>query len=222
MVRLDHFRGFEAYWEVPAEEKTAVHGRWIKGPGAVLFEVLRNELGDLPIVAENLGVITPDVVALMEQFGFPGMAILQFAFGGASPESDFLPHNYVRNQLVYTGTHDNDTTVGWWNSTGELDSTRTLDEVNLEREFARKYLSTDGNEIHWTFIRTILASVANLAIIPLQDILGMGTEARMNLPAKPDGNWHWRYSREMITPEVVRRLRELTFTYGRAPKIERS
>ena len=217
-VRLDHFRGFEAYWEVPAKEKTAVRGRWVKGPGASLFEAVRKELGDLPIVAENLGLITPEVADLMEQLGFPGMAVLQFAFGAASPASDFLPHNYTRNQLVYTGTHDNNTTVGWWTGTGTQDSTRTSQEVNQERAFALKYLATDGVDIHWTFIRTVLASVAHLAIIPLQDLFGLGNEARMNLPATADGNWRWRYCREMITSEIVERLKGMTIIYGRAAK----
>ena len=216
LVRLDHFRGFEAYWEVPASEKTAVAGRWVKGPGATLFEAVRKELGNLPMVAENLGVITPEVVELMERLGFPGMAVLQFAFAAASSASDFLPHNYIRNQVVYTGTHDNNTTIGWWTDTSTLDSTRTLQEVDQERAFALKYLATDGIDIHWTFIRAVLASVANLAIVPLQDLLGLGSEARMNLPAKADGNWRWRYRREMITPEIAERLREMTTLYGRA------
>jgi len=218
MVRLDHFRGFEAYWEVPAMEKTAVHGRWVKGPGASLFEAVSKELGDLPIVAENLGVITPEVVCLMEQLGYPGMAVLQFAFADASSASDFLPHNYIRNQLVYTGTHDNNTTIGWWTDTDTRDSTRTAQEVNEERAFALKYLATNGVDMHWTLIRTVFASVANLAIVPLQDLLGLGSEARMNLPARPDGNWRWRYLREMITPEVVERLKEMTTLYGRESK----
>jgi 4-alpha-glucanotransferase len=220
IVRLDHFRGFEAYWEVPATEKTAVGGRWVKGPGASLFEAVRNELGSLPIVAENLGVITSEVVDLMEQFGFPGMAVLQFAFADASPASDFLPHNYIRNLVVYTGTHDNNTSIGWWTDRGTEDSTRTAQEVNDERAFALKYLAINEVDIHWTFIRAILASVANLTIVPLQDLLGLGSEARMNLPAKPDGNWRWRYCREMITPEIAERLRGMTILYGRASRGE--
>jgi 4-alpha-glucanotransferase len=220
LVRLDHFRGFESYWEVPATEKTAERGRWVQGPGASLFEAVREELGDLPIAAENLGMITPEVVDLMKQLGFPGMAVLQFAFGGASPNSNFLPHNYIRNQLVYTGTHDNNTTIGWWTDTGTQDSTLTSQDVSEERAFVLKYLATNGADIHWTFIRTVFASVANLAIVPLQDILGLGSEARMNLPGKPDGNWRWRYGPEMITPDIVERLRELTTLYGRALKRE--
>ena len=215
MVRLDHFRGFEAYWEVPANEDTAVRGRWVKGPGADLFQAIQKALGKLPIVAENLGVITPEVEALRKKFGFPGMAVLQFAFGSDSQQSDFMPHNYPRNRLVYTGTHDNDTTVGWWTSIGVGDSTRTQEEIRKEQEFALKYLGADREEIHWAFIRAVLASVANLAIIPLQDVLGLGSEARMNLPARPDDNWRWRYSPGMLTEEIQDRLKELTVIYGR-------
>jgi 4-alpha-glucanotransferase len=215
IVRLDHFRGFEAYWEVPAGETTAVRGSWVKGPGARLFEAVRRELGQLPIVAENLGLITPEVEELRKHLGFPGMAILQFAFESELQQSDFLPHNYRRNCLVYTGTHDNDTTVGWWTNQRPGHSTRSEEEVRKEREFALKYLAADGREIHWTFIRAALSSVANLAVIPLQDILGLGSEARMNLPARPTGNWRWRYTSEMLTEAVQNRLKELTRTYGR-------
>jgi 4-alpha-glucanotransferase len=216
IVRIDHFRGFESYWEVPASETTAMHGRWVDGPGAALFEVVRRGLGDLPIVAENLGLITPEVEALREQLGFPGMAVLQFAFGSGRPDSEFLPHNYSRELLVYTGTHDNDTTVGWWKSTGTGDSTRSPEQVQREREFVLKYLGVDGNEIHWSFIRTVLASVANLAIVPLQDVLGLDGQARMNLPARPDGNWQWRFSPGMLTQSIQERLKELTLLYARA------
>jgi 4-alpha-glucanotransferase len=213
-VRLDHFRGFEAYWEIPAQEKTAVNGKWVKGPGAALFEALRNELGDLKVVAENLGVITPEVEALRERFGFPGMAILQFAWGSDPQGSTFIPHNYPRQLVTYTGTHDNDTTVGWWTA-GVGDSTRSVEEVERERDFARRYMNTDGREIHWDFIRTILASVAELAIAPMQDVLGKGQEARMNLPGRPGGNWRWRYRAGDLTDEAARRLRLYTQTYGR-------
>jgi 4-alpha-glucanotransferase len=217
LVRLDHFRGFEAFWEVPASATTAVKGRWVKGPGAALFEVLRGALGELPIVAENLGVITPEVEALREQFGFPGMAILQFAFGSDPQGDGFRPHNHTRDLVVYTGTHDNDTTVGWWTSSGQADSTRTAEEVRRERELCLKYLGSDGREIHWAFIRAALASVADTAIIPLQDVLGLGSEARMNLPARPEGNWRWRYAEAQLTDEVLGRLRELSEIYGRVP-----
>jgi 4-alpha-glucanotransferase len=220
LIRLDHFRGFEAYWEIPAAAPTAATGQWVKGPGAALFEALKGALRDLPIVAENLGVITPEVEALRERFGFPGMAILQFAFGGDPQGNDFIPHNYTRDRVVYSGTHDNDTVVGWWTS-GVGDSTRTQDEVDAEREFARHYMHSDGSEIHWDFIRTLLASVAELAIVPLQDVLGLGSEARMNVPARPSGNWRWRFAAGALTPEVRRRLRDVTETYGRVKRKSR-
>jgi 4-alpha-glucanotransferase len=222
IVRLDHFRGFEAYWEVPATETTAINGRWVKGPGAAFFQAIQKALGELPIVAENLGVITPEVESLRERFGFPGMAVLQFAFGTDLHAADFLPHNYPRNCVVYTGTHDNDTTLGWWTSAGVLDSTRSQEEILKEREFALKYLGSDGREIHWAFIRCILASVADIAITPLQDIMGLGSEARMNLPARPSGNWRWRYAAELLTDEIRERLRRLTEIYGRSspPRIK--
>lgn len=216
MVRIDHFRGFEAYWEVAAQETTAIHGRWVAGPGAELFEAVRHVLGDLPIVAENLGLITPEVEALRQKLGFPGMAVLQFAFGSGTADSEFLPHNYCHNLLVYTGTHDNDTTVGWWNSTGEGDSTRRPEDVQREREFVRKYLGVDGSEIHWAFIRAVLASVAKLAMVPLQDVLGLESQARMNLPARPSGNWQWRFPSGVLTEAIQERLKELTVLYGRA------
>ena len=218
MVRIDHFRGFESYWEVPAHETTAIHGRWVNGPGAELFEAVRQALGDLPIVAENLGLITPEVEALRQKLGFPGMAVLQFAFGSGTSDSEFLPHNYSRNLVVYTGTHDNDTTVGWWNSTGAGDSTRLPEEVQREREFVLRYLGVDGSDIHWAFIRAVLASVANWVMVPLQDVLGLGSHARMNLPARPNGNWQWRFLPEMLTESIQERLGELTVLYGRAPR----
>jgi 4-alpha-glucanotransferase len=215
MIRLDHFRGFEAYWEVPAGERTATNGRWVKGPGADLFRVLARELGELPIVAENLGVITPEVEAIRKEFGFPGMAILQFAFGKDPQAPSFKPHNYPRDVVAYTGTHDNDTTIGWWSSEGAGDSTRTLEDVEVERAFARRYLATDGREMNWVLIRTLMASVAGMVLFPLQDVLGLGSEARMNTPATPSGNWRWRFRAETLTPQIARRLAELSVTYDR-------
>jgi 4-alpha-glucanotransferase len=217
MVRLDHFRGFEAYWEIPAEEETAINGQWVKGPGAALFDALEAALGPLPVIAENLGVITPEVEALREQFGWPGMAILQFAFGSDNAADDFKPHNYPRNRVVYTGTHDNDTTVGWWTA-GVGDTTRTAAEVEAERAFCKKYLGIEGREIHWDFIRAVLSSVADIAIVPLQDVLGLGSEARMNLPGRPSGNWRWRFETAALTDAVRDRLREMSEMYGRAPQ----
>jgi len=215
IVRIDHFRGFEAYWEVPASERTAMNGRWIKGPGAELFSRLQQELGELPIIAENLGVITAEVEQIRHQFGFPGMAILQFAFGNDPQGPSFRPHNYVQNLVAYTGTHDNDTTVGWWNSEGTIDSVRTPEDVVKEHAFARTYLGCADEPINWTMIRTVLASVANTAIIPLQDVLGLGTEARMNLPGTSRGNWRWRFRPGALSPELAKRLRELNEAYDR-------
>ncbi|HEX8985151.1 MAG TPA: 4-alpha-glucanotransferase, partial [Bryobacteraceae bacterium] len=203
MIRLDHFRGFEAYWEVPARETTAVNGRWVKGPGTGFFEAVEAALGALPLVAENLGVITPEVESIRERFGYPGMAILQFAFGKDPQGPSFRPHNYPRELAAYTGTHDNDTTVGWWNSSAAGDSTRTERDIEEEREFTRRYLGNSGGQIHWSFIRTVMASVAGLALFPMQDALGLGTEARMNLPGKPAGNWRWRLRSDMLKPELA-------------------
>jgi 4-alpha-glucanotransferase len=216
LVRLDHFRGFEAYWEVPGGETTAVRGRWVKGPGAQLFETLQAALGELPIVAENLGVITPEVEALRERFGWPGMAILQFAFGSDDAADSFKPHNYRRNLVAYTGTHDNDTLVGWWTG-GVGDSTREPEEVAAEKALCMRYLGIDGSDIHWAFVRALLASVADTAMIPCQDLLGLGSEARMNLPGRPSGNWRWRLTTERLSDDVARRLREMADLYGRTP-----
>jgi 4-alpha-glucanotransferase len=215
LVRLDHFRGFEAYWEVPASEPTAEHGRWVKGPGAALFEAAERGLGPLPFVAENLGVITPEVEAIRDRFDFPGMSVLQFAFGDDPQAPTFRPHNYPRNVVVYTGTHDCDTTVGWWTSEGTRESTRTPEAILRERDFARRYLHGAGLEIHWEFILALEASVADTVLIPLQDVLGLGSEARMNQPATLGGNWRWRYREGMLTPAMARRLRELTRIYDR-------
>jgi len=215
VVRIDHFRGFEAYWEVPGDAPTAQTGQWVKGPGAALFEAVTKALGPVPIVAENLGVITPAVEALREQFGYPGMSILQFAFGTDPESGQFRPHNFPRARVVYTGTHDNDTTVGWWESTGAADSTRAAEDVAREKAFALEYLGADGREMNWTLIRTALASVADTVIIPMQDILGLGSEARMNLPGRASGNWGFRFSWDQITPEIVKRLRTMVDVYER-------
>ncbi|HEX5230075.1 MAG TPA: 4-alpha-glucanotransferase [Bryobacteraceae bacterium] len=216
MIRLDHFRGFEAYWEVPAGEPTAINGRWVKGPGAKLFRAVQAKLGELPLIAENLGVITPEVEAIRHEFGFPGMAILQFAFGTDPQAPTFRPHNYPREVVAYTGTHDNDTTVGWWQSTGAGDSTRSEEDIQRERKFARSYLNTDGAEIQWAFIRALEASVADTVLIPMQDVLGLGTEARMNRPATSGGNWRWRYRAGALKPELAARLREMAELYDRS------
>ncbi len=209
LVRLDHFRGFEAYWQIPAGELTAIHGEWVKGPGAKLFEAVEAQLGPLPIVAENLGVITPAVEAIRAQFGYPGMSVLQFAFGSDPQAPTFRPHNYPREVVAYTGTHDNDTTIGWWTSSGEGDSTRSADDIRREREFTLRYLRCDGAEINWTFIETILASVADTVLIPLQDVLGLGSEARMNLPGSGSGHWQWRFHAGALDDRQASRLKRL-------------
>jgi len=216
MVRLDHFRGFEAYWEIPAGDTTAANGRWMRGPGEEFLSALQNALGELPIVAENLGVITPPVENLRRQFGLPGMSLLQFAFGNDPQGPSFRPHNYSRDLVAYTGGHDNDTTVGWWSSSGAGDSTRTAEDVRKEREFARAYLDLrDDRDIHWVMIRTVLSSIADIAILPLQDVLGLGSEARMNLPGTISGNWKWRYRRGVLSDALASRLRSLTAIYDR-------
>jgi len=209
IVRVDHFRGFAGYWEVPASEETAIKGEWKKGPGPDFFEVVREELGDnLPIIAEDLGEITPDVIELRNQFGLPGMKILQFAF--ASDASDkFLPHNYERNFVVYSGTHDNDTSWGWYTHTA----------MEKERDFFRRYLRTDGHDAAWSLIDAAFRSVANFAIVPLQDLLNLGGEARMNLPGRAAGNWSWRFVSEQLTGHLADRLTDTTVAYGRDPKI---
>jgi 4-alpha-glucanotransferase len=214
-VRLDHFRGFEAYWEVPAGALTAANGRWVKGPGSEFFRAMQAGLGDLPVVAENLGVLTPEVEAIRKEFGFPGISILQFAFGNDPQGPSFRPHNYERELAAYTGVHDNDTTVGWWTSSGIGDSTRTPEDVHKEHGFARAYLGFKDEPVHWVLIRAVLASVANIAIVPLQDVLGLGSEARMNLPGTIGRNWKWRYRRGAITPEILGHLTELTRLYDR-------
>jgi 4-alpha-glucanotransferase len=215
LVRLDHFRGFEAYWEVPAGASTAAEGKWVQGPGAEFFRILQAELKELPFVAENLGVITPGVEALRHEFGFPGMSLLQFAFGNDPQGPSFRPHNYSRELVAYTGGHDNDTTVGWWTSSGVGESTRTAEDIRKERDFARSYLNFQDEPVNWVFIRTILASVANTAIVPLQDVLGLGTGARMNLPGTVSGNWKWRYKPEALTNEIRDKLKVLINLYDR-------
>ena len=217
LVRLDHFRGFEKYWAVPAGEKTARRGTWELGPGADLFRAIEAhfqfvEGGDLPIIAEDLGLITPEVRQLREAFRLPGMQVLQFAFG-IDPEADrFKPYSFEPNTVVYTGTHDNDTTRGWFQSMSEAG---TGTPVSEERRLLLSYVGTDGREIHWDLIRVALASVAHRAILPFQDLLGLGSEARMNRPSREAGNWSWRFVPRQVTPAMIQRLAEMTETYGR-------
>jgi len=215
IARVDHFRGFAACWEIPAGDKTAERGSWVETPGRELFTSIRAALGELPIIAEDLGVITDDVVALREELGFPGMRVLQFGFGGDPKKSVDLPHNYVRNVVAYTGTHDNDTSVGWFNSVPGEGSARTAAQIEEQRRFCLSYLNTSGAEIQWDFVRVVWASVADRVIAPLQDVLGLGSEARMNLPNSNQGNWSWRYEPEILTREHASRLRELNYLYGR-------
>ncbi len=203
IIRIDHFRGFEAYWEIPAKEKTARVGRWVKAPGAELFKAIKRKLGSLPIIAEDLGVVTPEVTALREKFNFPGMKVLQFAFS-TDPEDNFLTHNYEKNYVVFTGTHDNDTTIGWYEKATEH-----------ERDFVRRYCVTDGWQINWDLITLALRSVADIAIIPLQDIIGLGSEGRMNFPGTVESNWEWRFTWDQIQPWETNRLYELTALNGR-------
>ncbi len=214
-VRLDHFRGFEKYWEIPAKDKTAKNGQWVPGPGAEFFEVLRRELGELPIIAEDLGIITAEVIALRDRLGLPGMRVLQFAFGDDPKLNIHLPHLHVPNCVVYTGTHDNTTTIGWFRGEDIGETTQTVAERKEETQRALAYTGSDGYEINWDFIRLAMMSVADTAIIPLQDVLGLGNEARMNTPSVNSGNWAWRFSTGMLTDETKERLKEITYLCGR-------
>ncbi|MBW2146848.1 MAG: 4-alpha-glucanotransferase [Deltaproteobacteria bacterium] len=207
-VRVDHFRGFVAYWEVPATEQTAVNGRWVEAPAADFFTHLTKKFPCLPIIAEDLGLITPDVREIIQRFEFPGMKLLLFAFGEDMPANPYIPHNLEKNCVVYTGTHDNNTVRGW------VESEATPEEK--ERLF--QYLGRDipAGELHWDMIRLAMMSVANVAIIPMQDILGLGEDARMNLPATTDGNWRWQLVPGQLTPSLADRLLKITEIYGRA------
>jgi len=214
IVRIDHFRGFAAAWEVPGGDQTAERGEWVTVPGMELFQTLKQKIGELPFWAEDLGVITPDVEELRDTFEFPGMRILQFAFGGDAKNHD-LPHNYIHNCVAYTGTHDNDTTVGWFNSKAGEGSGRDAEQINKERDFCLNYLNSDGLEIHWDFVRTVWSSVANDVVAPMQDLLGLGNDARMNLPASTAGNWLWRCQKADFSDNIAERLSKLTEIYGR-------
>jgi 4-alpha-glucanotransferase len=205
IVRIDHFRGFAASWVVPADADTAAAGHWERSPGGDVFAAIRREFGDIPVIIEDLGVITPDVVTLREILGFPGMNVLQFAFEN-DPTNVYLPHNYRCDSVVYTATHDNETTVGWFNSRSED-----------ERIAIQTYLGRDGSDISWDLIRAALASVADTAIIAMQDILRLGNDARMNVPGQPFGNWSWRCRADQLTPDLASGLGALTHLYGRTP-----
>jgi 4-alpha-glucanotransferase len=204
IVRMDHFRGFSGYWEIPYGMPTAEIGRWVKGPGEKLFHTIRNALGDLPIIAEDLGVITPDVVTLRENFDLPGMKVFQFAFS-TDPLDPFLPHNYPQNCVAYTGTHDNDTALGWYKTAPEQ-----------ERDFIRRYLGRSGEGISWDMIRAVWSSVAVFALAPMQDFLSLGSEARMNLPGRASGNWTWRLRPDTINSGLIDRLKQTNYLYARS------
>lgn len=207
LVRLDHFRGFESYWEIPAAEPTAVHGRWAPGPADDLFETLRARLGDLPFIAEDLGMITEAVNALRKRLGVPGMKVMQFGFGDAGSHI-YLPQNFETDCVVYTGTHDNDTTAGWWEHSATAE----------ERQHAATYLGQPQDGMHWAFIRAAFSSVAKLTIVPLQDVLGLGSEARMNTPSRSNGNWCWRFAAGALTAELTKKLAALSDVSDRAPR----
>jgi len=214
VVRIDHFRGFEAYWQVPAEEETAINGEWIDGPRDGLFEAFRHALGhDLPIMAENLGIITEEVEALRERFNLPGMAVFQFGFGEDAKSSAFPPHTFTKNLVAYTGTHDNDTTLSWWKELSKTDKKIAA--------YIKDYLDTSGREFNWVAMRALAASVADTVIFPLQDVLGLGNEARMNKPGQPEGNWKWRYKPNDLTAKTAKRLKDVTELYGRIPEKDR-
>jgi 4-alpha-glucanotransferase len=213
LLRVDHFRGFEAFWSVPADDKTARNGRWVEGPGAALFEAVKRELGDAAIVAENLGVISPEVEALRNQFGFPGLAVLQFGF---SEDGTHLPTNYTQHTVAFTGTHDNNTTNGWWHElrrnakrAGAVGERETLARV-------KSFLHSDAAQIHWLCTKAVMESRADLAVLPLQDVFGLGSDARMNFPGRQKGNWTWRFERRQLSPALLNRLRDVTESTGRA------
>jgi len=202
-IRIDHFRGFAAYWTVPFGEKTAVKGKWITGPGKDFFDAMIKRFGPLPIIAEDLGVITPDVEELRDHFGFPGMKVLEFAFD-SEEANDYLPYNYTRNCIVYTGTHDNDTVKGWFEKAEEED-----------KIFLLSFINTTGDHIHWDMIRLALSSVANLTIVPMQDLLGLDSSGRMNVPGTTTNNWRWRAKASDFSEELAMKLAKLTTLYGR-------
>lgn len=210
IIRLDHFRGFAGYWEVPAGLPTAEIGRWVKGPGADFFSAIQQALGELPIIAEDLGEITPDVIELRDQFNLPGMKIFQFAFA-TDPDDPFLPHNYPVNCVAYTGTHDNDTAIGWYQTAPEA-----------ERDFCRRYLACSGDDIAWDMIRAVWSSVAMMALAPMQDFLRLGSEARMNFPGRPNGNWSWRLTPNVLTPDLCHQIQELNYLYSRLAKAKKT
>jgi 4-alpha-glucanotransferase len=216
-VRLDHFIGFERYWAIPAGSRTAQAGRWMPGPGSDFFHAVRRELGETQLIAEDLGAVTPEVRALRDEFHFPGMHVLQFGFDGNSGSCEHQPHNFRRHAVAYTGTHDNDTTTGWFRGGGSNGRTETRDQLRMRRRRVFDYASALDNEIHWVLIRLVLASVSNTAIIPMQDLLGLGSRSRMNRPGSAHGNWQWRLLPGSLDARLAQRLRRLNDIYGRSP-----
>lgn len=203
LFRIDHFRGFEAYWEIDAASETAVEGHWVTGPGDAFFKALQSAFVGLPLVAEDLGLITPEVTALRERFGLPGMVVLQFAFDGAA-DNPYLPHNHERLSVVYTGTHDNNTSLGWYQELSDE-----------QRAYLYRYSGGSSDPMPWLLIRTALASVARIAVLPMQDVLGLDGAHRMNVPGVTEGNWGWRFEWEQLNEDDSRRFRELIALYGR-------
>jgi 4-alpha-glucanotransferase len=216
-LRLDHFIGFMRHWVVSARASTAIRGRWMRGPGRDFFTRALENLGEIPIIAEDLGTVTREVISLREEFAFPGMRVLQFGFGNDSGTSEHLPYNYPKRCVSYTGTHDNDTVVGWYRELMREARGRSGAEAKRQLAYVSRFLDTNGREIHWDFIRQLLNSPADLAMIPLQDLLGLGTAARMNLPGTALGNWEWRFLKGALDKRTCDRLQHLTRTYGRLP-----
>lgn len=215
VVRIDHFRGFAAHWEIPASEATAVKGRWVEAPGDELFNALKEDLGVVPVIAEDLGVITPDVEELRDRHGFPGMRVMQFAFGADSLAKEYIPDNYPEHCVAYTGTHDNDTTLGLFHSGPDENTTRTLEMVEAERRTILNYTKTDGSELHWDYIKAVWHSKAHFALCPMQDVLGLGSDSRMNVPGKSGDFWSWRFAWQQLTPAIEQRLKEITVASNR-------
>ncbi len=214
IVRIDHFRGFEAYWEVPGNEETAMNGKWVQGPGHDFFAAMKNTFGDIPVIAEDLGVITPGVDKLRDDFELPGMRILQFSFAD-DLEPLMQPEGFPENCVVYTGTHDNDTTWGWYHRKAGVNNTEDVDVIEGEKHRVRVMVGTDGSQIHWDLIALAMRLAPHTAIVPLQDVMGLGTEARMNVPGRMDGNWAWRFEAADLRPEDLQRLRDITEWAGR-------
>jgi 4-alpha-glucanotransferase len=216
-TRLDHFIGFHRVWAVKASAKTARHGKWMKGPGEHFFNRLLATFPRLQLIVEDLGVLTPEVISLRDKFRFPGIHVLQFAFGNPGEPENHLPRHYPARSVVYTGTHDNDTTVGWFNDVGSASNPRTAKQIFAEREHVKRYLQTEGENIHWDMIELAQETPANTAIIPLQDVLGLGSSARMNRPGSSSHNWEWRMNKHALSKSISKKLLSLTKKHHRIP-----